>query len=447
MSTNDADRLITAWLESVAPAREPEHLLADVLERTTRTRRRPAWRIPERWIPMTTLTAPVSTGARLRLPLVAAAVLLVVALLAGVAMLAGSRAPTLPAPYGPAANGLLAFESATGLVALNPATGDEQTLWDGPGLSLVPGYSPDGSKVTWFEAADEAAADAGRAQLYVANADGTDARPLATYERAVSATWSPDGAHLYVVDAPGETPRITVVPVDGSAPSPFPVSMAAEMPAPRPSDGGQVVFRGQAADGSWGLYLSDSTGQNAVHLDLDPTFQEDWTYRINSDYYFMDPTWSPDGRFLAYHTLEESEGSDPDPGFRIRVAAIGDDGTVISDLLVEPHVDIDDEFQAAWLNDGSALVVHRVDEDVHTLVRWPIAADGMSAGPVQELAMTVGPGVETEFRFVVAPDGTEAIAWTTGDPAWRVPLDGSVVSPALFAPAYNGASWQRVALP
>ena len=87
MSTNDADRLLTAWLDSVAPAREPEHLLGDVLERTSWTRRRPAWRIPERWIPKTTATARVSTGARVSLPAMAAGVLLLLALVATVALL------------------------------------------------------------------------------------------------------------------------------------------------------------------------------------------------------------------------------------------------------------------------------------------------------------------------------------------------------------------------
>ena len=93
MSMNDADRRLSAWLETVAPAREPEHLLDAVLARTARTRRRPAWRIPERWIPMTTITTPVTSGGSARWPIAVLAALLVLALVAGAVLVAGSRRP------------------------------------------------------------------------------------------------------------------------------------------------------------------------------------------------------------------------------------------------------------------------------------------------------------------------------------------------------------------
>ena len=47
---DDFDRHVAAWLSTDAPTSEPEHLLGEVLARTARTRRRSAWRIPERWI-------------------------------------------------------------------------------------------------------------------------------------------------------------------------------------------------------------------------------------------------------------------------------------------------------------------------------------------------------------------------------------------------------------
>ena len=54
---DDFDRRLTAWLEATAPAREPESLAERVLARTAATRRRPAWAIPERWTPVTSMTS------------------------------------------------------------------------------------------------------------------------------------------------------------------------------------------------------------------------------------------------------------------------------------------------------------------------------------------------------------------------------------------------------
>ena len=73
------------------------------------------------------------------------------------------------------------------------------------------------------------------------------------------------------------------------------------------------MFRGRAPDGTWGLYLVRIDGGGPTRLDLDPGFELDRNYGINTDYYFLAPTWSPDGGRLAYHTLEEST-VDPDPG-------------------------------------------------------------------------------------------------------------------------------------
>ncbi len=57
MTTNDprstdVGALLTAWFEVDAPKREPDGLVDAALERTARTRPLPAWRLPERWIPM-----------------------------------------------------------------------------------------------------------------------------------------------------------------------------------------------------------------------------------------------------------------------------------------------------------------------------------------------------------------------------------------------------------
>ena len=69
----------------------------------------------------------------------------------------------------------------------------------------------------------------------------------------------------------------------------------AENPVFRPSDGQQMTFRGQATDGTWGIYLIARDGTNMQRLALDPGFETDDHYAENRDYYFFAGAWSPDG--------------------------------------------------------------------------------------------------------------------------------------------------------
>ena len=63
---------------------------------------------------------------------------------------------------------------------------------------------------------------------------------------------------------------------------------------------------------------------------------------------------------------------DPDPGFRVHLAEMDPAGAVTAETLLDPGTAVDDEFEAAWLPDGSGLLPHRVEEADHGLVRWPI---------------------------------------------------------------------------
>ena len=394
-------------------------------------------------IPMTTLTAPVSTGARIRLPIVVAATLLLVALVAGLAILAGSRAPSLPTPYGPAANGTLLVETDTDLLAVDPASGRQTTFHSPPGLALGPTYALDGSKVAWFGAADEAAADAGRLTLTIAGADGSDVRPLGEFAASWLA-WAPSGDRVAITHDVAGTSTISLVDTKTGAATPLDLGMPAEQAAFRPPNGDQLVFRGRADDGSWGLYLVDSDGSDVVPLELDQGFRDDRNYGINADYYFLEPAWSADGRRLAFHTLEESTGFDADPGFRLHVALLDDLNGVRAEAPLLPADDVDDEFPAAWLPDGTGLVTRRVEEGTQSLVLWPVSADLQVVGPVRELDFSVTPGPDGDVRFVVAPDGANVLAWVIGETAWQVPVSGAAATQTAMrlGPA---TSWQRIA--
>jgi len=106
---DDFDRHLAAWFEASAPSSEPEPLLGQVLARTARTRRRPAWRIPERWIPMSAITTRSARVGQVPWRTIGLIALLIVTLVAGVLVIAGTRRPALPPPFGVAGDGKVLY--------------------------------------------------------------------------------------------------------------------------------------------------------------------------------------------------------------------------------------------------------------------------------------------------------------------------------------------------
>src|SRR5262245_66177889 len=141
----DVDLLVSRWLEATAPTREPEHLLDDVLTSVERTNRRPAWRIPERWIPMQT-TLRWQPSPRL-VPLLLVAVL-IVALVAVAAFVGGQRG--LPLPTGLAANGQIAYTSDGQLWLADADGSNPHAITSDSLVKGVPTWSRDGTKVAYL---------------------------------------------------------------------------------------------------------------------------------------------------------------------------------------------------------------------------------------------------------------------------------------------------------
>ena len=108
---DDFDRLMSAWFDDDAPVASPSTCSAMSSRGPLALERRPAWLVPERWLSVQLVTrwqtvprvAPIVVALGLLLALLAAALLL-------------SGRPRLPAPFGPAANGLIAYMSGPQIV-------------------------------------------------------------------------------------------------------------------------------------------------------------------------------------------------------------------------------------------------------------------------------------------------------------------------------------------
>jgi hypothetical protein len=110
----DVDRQVASWLASERPPAPPEGLLEAVAQGVEATTRRPGWQIADRWA--WRRSAQLIVAARTVVFVAIIAALLVVA--AGLIVLVGSPRPA--PPFGLTRAGLIAFDTADGIVVRVP---------------------------------------------------------------------------------------------------------------------------------------------------------------------------------------------------------------------------------------------------------------------------------------------------------------------------------------
>ena len=433
---DDFDGRLASWLTTTAPATEPDGFADRVLEHTARTRRRPAWRIPERWISMSTMTTSTTALGSPPWRMFALLAVLLVGLVGGALLLAGAQRQQLPPPFGLAANGAIAYSVDGSIVTIETPTSEPVPVVEDAGF---PWFSPDGSRFVFVRGDDPADPDA---ELWVANADGSDARQLVDAPPTDWLEWSPDGEVLMIL-SPEAPASLTFVQSDGSGSSVIDTDLAMiEVPIFRAPDGSVVTFKGQDTNGVMGIYQMARDGSDLVRLALDPGFETDDYYDINAQYYFNDPVWDSTGSTLLYHTLEPAPGSPAGPGFRIHVADVTPAGAVEDERLIEFDPETDDEFHATFLPDGQTFVFETIETVTHQL--W---VGSTVPGSVPRALDVVADG-----RFIgyqVSPDGTQLLAsWSANDAATpgvvQVDIASGAATPLAIRDDYT---WQRRALP
>ncbi len=206
-STERFDRTVAEWLREDAGHRVPDHL-AETLARTSRTRQRPWWSSHERWLRLDT------TFAR-RMPSMRPAWLLLAVLAVLVAIVAiavvGSRTKPLPAPFGLAADGQIAFWTGDDILVSDADGTNVHPLIAGPTQDFAPLYSRDGTHIAFWRASTPH-----EATLMVASADGSGVRPV-LQEPLTDADWfewSPDSRSLAVVHTDGGVRALSIIDVD-----------------------------------------------------------------------------------------------------------------------------------------------------------------------------------------------------------------------------------------
>jgi hypothetical protein len=210
MTLNDGfERTVSDWLDEQAGRGAPGYL-DEVLSRTTRTRQRPAWSSLERWLPVD-LTAQPRFLAR---PTLGKALLVGAVLLAliGIAIVAvGSRVQRVPAPFGLAANGQIAYWADGDILVADPDGTHAHTVTSGPTEDFAPGYTRDGTQLTFLRTVSPH-----EATLMIAAPDGSGVRSILN-EPLTDATWfdsSPDSRSLAVAHAVNGVRVLSIVDIE-----------------------------------------------------------------------------------------------------------------------------------------------------------------------------------------------------------------------------------------
>ncbi len=412
------DRDLSVLLQELGDRPMPEYRHR-IVERAGGMRQRPAWTFPSRWlpkelvmdIPMTALRPIAAPTRRLGLVLAVAALILVLLVLA---LGAGRR--TTP-PFGVARNGQLIYVANGDVLVRGTPTSPARALVSSPERETFAYFDRGGERFVFFR---ETTAD--DFDVWMGDADGSDVHRLAgPFHDMQWWDWSTDGSAfaMEVLDA-SEISRVVIVPTDGSAARTLP--MLAQSPVWRPGHPDQLLVRTHV-DGAWRLAIVDpATGTITRRLDLPVSRQFD----------LMHPSWSPTGDRLVF----DSQASDEIPSWRIHVARIADDGSVVSQTPLEFDPDAVAEGYAAFMPDGVNLL-YAPHYDSGNEIRIG-RADGVGG------SRRLGPADTGEgLLYEISPDGTtvEVVSYARMR-SWTVDVASGETTDLELGPDLP-ASWQR----
>ena len=361
-----------------------------VVERAGRTRQRPTWVFPGRWLPVGQVAFPMP---RLRPILI---VVLIVALAIAVAAAYIGTRPRLPDPFGPAQNGALVYASEGDIFAGTPG-GSSTPIVAGPDYDFNAFYSPDGTKVSFYRRADQDLN--GATDLMVARADGSDLRritPRPLKEIPWAASWTPDGSAIAVLTNQRLDGHLEFFDTTGAVePKVIDVGIRIDTFAFQPPSGRRILFTGQV-DNRIGLYAMDRDGGNLTVL-VPPYLKE--IAQNTGDYWnFVLPVadlrnaiWSPDGQQIVFQQYEVTAHSR-----QMRLFMMDSNGRDLHPITTPIGDSID--ANPVWSPDGTRIAFLRYQLDRN---EWTYAVLRLSDG----LVTTTGPTI---------PDGTDPDAFSPG---------------------------------
>ncbi|HET9085873.1 MAG TPA: hypothetical protein VFN41_15855 [Candidatus Limnocylindrales bacterium] len=422
-------------LEGISAPRTPDYF-DDILGQVGRTRQRPRWTFPERWLPMTALSERVATAPRIPMRMAVVLALLLLALALSIVLIAGSQRPSVPAPFGVAGNGKVVFADQSGaIVTGNVSDGTTKVIVSGSGHSR-PVFSPDGTLLAYLQR--------GGRDIVVSDPDGLSPRVLNTNALGTIGHfgWAPDsrsviaviGSDIIAFDAARAREPKVIVKADGGTSFSYLDRFNNNLSDLfRPPNGDEILFVGKGPKGM-GLYRKPLAGGAPIAVVTDQDLDSTWSSNQSG------AQWSPDGTKIVFSV---HPAATPDFGFAYVANADGTDLRRLTKFDI-PDAVIDEE-HASWSPDGTRIA----------LARWINYPDGnVDPRPVVIVDVATGHEVEASNREV---NGYNGWSWSPdGSLILEVPGDGSDDAAKVMQvdagtgqaselgwTSPNAASWQR----
>lgn len=424
------ERRITDAIDEIAATRLPDYL-DDILHLTARSSQRPRWTFLERWLPVDiTLSRPVF-GRRLPVrPLVVLALL--TALVAGaVAAYFGSQR-RLPAPFGPAANGLIAYVANSDIYVRDSLTGVGHVLIGGVDNQFAPVFSPDGTGLAYVTSTGTGD------HFILASSDGSNPREAALIPPTgnAQAAWAPDSRRMALIYDVAGSPQLSIASADGSPTTVIdldkrvPLDFAWSAPV-----GARLLVRTRTLDVNEIITIRpDGTDIKAFGLR--------GTSRWGTQFTLSGSAYSPDGLRIAYNGTDDVVMSNGQVKNQFRVHLINPDGS--NDRAIPgPSDPVVNENWPQYSPDGKWILVHRwhLVGDVPNPQGWLAVMPADGSAPARDIGPRIAGGNDTGLTKIWSPDGTrvlmrsgntqqvfsidpvsgtyEELPWTTELPDWQ----------------------------
>jgi len=231
----------------------------------------------------------------------------------------------------------------------------------------APSWSPDGKQIAFYSERDDKPAD-----LFVMNADGTGVRRLTDTPAAEGyPSWSPDGKQIaFEADAPDGNFDVYVMNADGTNTRRLTTDPHRDVAPAWSPDGTRIAFMSDRVNPEFDIFLMDADGTHVTAVthggtNWFPQFSPDGTLLAiheGRDVHVVDlltntitrlttdpangmyPTWSPDGRRIAFMSWRDG---------RTELFTMDADGSHQTKLVSMP---VGSALDPRWSPDGSRIV-------------------------------------------------------------------------------------------